>query len=136
MLGMIESASSNELQAWVAQEVRAEASRQKMNIAQLAAKAGIADKVLRRALDCERPFHLPQLIRVSDALGLTLTALIGEAERRQGMASPRERAAAMIQSDLTLSKSQKSTLLSGVNRQSDDVASSPDVPLGGGNHHA
>lgn len=100
-----------ELQPWVAQAVRAESAARGMSIRQLALKAGIADKVLRRALDCERPFHLGQLDKVTAALDLPLSFLFTEAERRRHVASPAERAAAVIQSDTTVTRAQKAALL-------------------------
>lgn len=111
------------MQAWVAQAIRAEAGARSMNIRQLALKAGIADKVLRRALDCERPFHLSQMIKVAGALDLSLTYLVQEAERRQSIATPQARAAAMIEADMTLTRSQKSDLLGLQNARTDDVGS-------------
>jgi lambda repressor-like predicted transcriptional regulator len=101
----------SELQAWVAQAIRAEVAARGMNVRQLGLKAGMADKVLRRALDCERAFHLEQIEKIAGALGVSPTFLLVEAERRQSLATPLERAAAKIEGDLTLSRAEKTTLL-------------------------
>jgi lambda repressor-like predicted transcriptional regulator len=101
----------SELQAWMSQAIRAESAARGLSVRQLALKAGIPDKVLRRALDCERAFHLEQLEKIAAALGVSLTFVASEAERRQSLATPLERAAAKIEGDLTLSRADKNTLL-------------------------
>lgn len=102
---------TEELQAWMAKAIKAEAAVRGVSIRQLGLRSGISDKVLRRALDSERPFHLGQLIKIADTLEVSLSYLTLEAERRQEIATPTERAAAVIESDTSLTRSQKRALL-------------------------
>ena len=115
---------TEELQAWMAKSIRAEAAVRGISIRQLGMRSGIADKVLRRALDSERPFHLGQLIKIADTLGVSLSYLTLEAERRQSIATPTERALAVIESDTSLTKSQKIALIGAETDSGGQVSSS------------
>lgn len=117
------SMSTDDLSVWVSRTVRAEAASRGINIRQLAIRADIADKVLRRALQGMRPFYLAYLVKIADALGVTVSYLLTEAERRQANATPQERAAALIEFDDSLSDSQKNHLLGEANGNSNGLES-------------
>lgn len=102
---------TDESQAWLAQAIRAEAAARGLSIRQLGIKAGIADKVLRRALDGEREMWVSQLVRIAAALGVSVTYLIAEGERRKEMVAPDMAVVdEVLAADTTLTPKQKASL--------------------------
>lgn len=99
-----------EHQAWLARAIQAERGAIGMPISQLADQSGMVYRVLHRALKCERDLSVEQLARIAQALGVSVSYLVLEAERRRNSATAAERAAVIIESDRTLTAGQKATL--------------------------
>src|SRR5215470_6440090 len=71
---------SDEQSRVVATQVREEIARRRMSRQQLAEKAKISISTLEKALGGRRPFTLATIVRLEEALGLSLRKVNGDAE--------------------------------------------------------
>jgi transcriptional regulator with XRE-family HTH domain len=124
-----------ETQEWIAQAINAERAARGMTIKALATASGVPERSLIRVLKCERDLNVAQLAKLAAALGVLPSYLQLEAERRYARATPEARAAAIIQSDETLTSRQKNALLGESITGPSEVPSQADDDRGGATHH-
>lgn len=63
--------------------IRAETAARGQTIRGLSKQAGIPERVMIRALNCERDLNMAQLSQIASALGVSPSYLVSEGERRR-----------------------------------------------------
>ena len=82
------STVGGEAQRFLAMSIRAEASARGWTLTELAERSGIDYQSLLRKLNQKRHFLLGEVGQIADALGMPLSELVADAERRQHREPP------------------------------------------------
>jgi transcriptional regulator with XRE-family HTH domain len=125
---MNEPRSEREFQRYLVMAINAERAAQSLTIKGLAEAAGINERTMLRIVHLERSMDMGQVSALADALGIPVSRLAMEAERRLSEATPAERAAGLVESDVTLTRGQKVALMGDQHAKTSDVRSSDEPP--------